>query len=214
MQPHSPVGSTHSSKQEGTEDVNKNGRKKKPLRADAMNQKYSANKLQNNWTNPKPLPVSGEEPLYLLFNNESNETDTAQGPWSKTLWYSVLSGPSLDHPGLINHIQHHLKGFVQTVTSWSHGLGTDSGTVCLPLKTRLFGNLESLSSSGPAKLCVCIRLVSAKWHLTAKQGSEYEKKGEDKVAKKEEEMVMRMAEVTFPRWNALHSHSPSPQQSF
>lgn len=36
----------------------------KNLKAVAMNQKYFANKLPNNWTNSKSLPVNGEKPLY------------------------------------------------------------------------------------------------------------------------------------------------------
>lgn len=69
----------------------------KNLKAVAMNQKYFVNKLHNNWTNPKSLPVNGEKPLYLLFNNENNETNTAQGTRCKI---HFLPGPSLDHPGL------------------------------------------------------------------------------------------------------------------
>lgn len=68
-------------------------------------------------------------------------------------YYGTVPFWTITRSSWSNHV-HHVRGFVQIVTSHFHGPDIDSGTVCLLHKTSLFGNLESLSSLGPAKLCV------------------------------------------------------------
>lgn len=152
MQSHSPVGSTHSSKQEGTEDVNKNGRKKKlselmlRIRNILLTNYRIIELIQNHfqWVVKNPC-------TYFLTMRVMKQTLHKD---HSTRYYGTVPFWTITRSSWSNHVQHHIRDFTQIVTSHFHGLGIDSGTVRLPHKRSLFGNLECLSSLGPAKLCV------------------------------------------------------------